>query len=207
VTATLAEWESIRKPARVLLLFDVSDSMGDLSDPRDTNSPSKLAVAKRDLLNALPEFAPNDEVGLRIFTTGLKGGPSSDWADVVPIGRFDHRRAALTRAIRALAPRRGSPLYTATRDAYDAIATKQDPKRINGVVLLTDGYNEDEHNTNLAGLLAHMHEPTRVYTISYSAAADLVTLRKTAQATNARTYDATDATQLAPIYASALSNF
>jgi Ca-activated chloride channel family protein len=98
-------------------------------------------------------------------------------------------------------------LYTATRDAYDAIATKQDPKRINGVVLLTDGYNEDEHNTNLAGLLAHMHEPTRVYTISYSAAADLVTLRKIAQATNARTYDATDATQLAPVYASALSNF
>src|SRR4029077_4963973 len=114
VTATLDQWQGIRKRARVLLLFDVSDSMGDLSDPRDTNSPSKLALAKRDLLNALSEFAPDDEVGLRIFTTGLPGGPSSDWADVVPIGRFDRQRGALTHAIRALTPRKGSPLYTAT---------------------------------------------------------------------------------------------
>ena len=155
VTATLDQWEGIRKRARVLLLFDVSDSMGDLSDPRDTNSPSKLAVAKGDLLNALPEFAPDDEVGLRIFTTGLPGGRSSDWADVVPIGRFDRQRAALTNAIRAAdAPQGIAALHRDTCDAYDAMATKNDPKRINGVVLLTDGYNEDERNTDLKALLA-----------------------------------------------------
>jgi Ca-activated chloride channel family protein len=206
VTGTLNAWQSIRKRARVLLLFDVSDSMGDPSDPRDTNSPSKIELAKHDLLNALSELAPDDEVGLRIFTTGLSG-PSPDWADVVPMGRLDHQRPALTRAIRSLTPRKGSPLYTAMHDAYDAIVQKYDPKRINGVVLLTDGYNEDEKNTDLTALLKHVHDPTRIYTIAYSPAADTATVRRIAQATNARYYDATDTSQLAPLYISALSNF
>jgi Ca-activated chloride channel family protein len=207
VTATVDQWQTIRKRARVLLLFDISDSMGDVSDPRDTSSPSKIELAKHDLLNALSELAPDDEVGLRIFTTGITSGPSSDWADLVPIGRLDHNRAALTRAIRALGPRKGSPLYTATRDAYDTVAQKYDPKRINGVVLLTDGYNEDEKNTDLKGLLKHLHDPTRMYTIAYSSAADVPTVRQLAQATNARFYDATDTSQLSPLYVSALSNF
>ena len=196
VEGALTDWTKIRKRARVLLVFDESDSMGDPSDPRDPTSAPKITLAKRALLGALSQFAGDDEVGLRIFTTKVRNSPSPNWADVVPIGRFSTRQRALVSAIKNLAPKQGSPLYAATRGAYDTVKAKYDASRINAVVLLTDGYNEDDKNNNLTALLAHLREPTRVFTISYSGDADLATLRKIAQATNARVYDASVTTSI-----------
>jgi Ca-activated chloride channel homolog len=205
-TAALDGWSLIRKRARVLLVFDVSDSMGDKSDPKNPDSPSKIVLAKRALLGALSEFAPDDEVGLRIFTTDVRNSASPFWADVVPIGRFDRQRRALTHAIGALAPRQGSPLYAAARDSYDAIAKRYDRKRINAVVLLTDGYNENDRDNDRRALLAHLHEPIRMFTIAYSPDADLTTLKRIAQATNARSYDATDPKMIDDAFLDALAN-
>ncbi len=190
----------------MLLLFDVSDSMGDPSDRRDANSPSKIVVAKKALLSALTELDPDDEVGLRIFTTDLHNSPSPDWADVVPIGRLSRQRRALQRAISALVPRNGSPLYKATHDAFDTMSRGYDRNRINAVILLTDGYNEDDQHNDRRALLAHVHDPVRLFTISYSPDADLSTLRRIAQATNARAYDATDTALIGSMLRAALAN-
>jgi Ca-activated chloride channel family protein len=200
-------WNEIRKPARILLLFDVSDSMGDLSDHKDPDSPSKIVLAKRALLAALPELAPNDEVGLRIFTTDLRNTASPNWADVVPIRRLDRQRKALARAISGLAPRNGSPLYVATRDSYDSMSDDFDRERINAVVLLTDGYNEDDENDDRRALLAHLREPVRFFPIAYSPESDLATLRRIAQATNATVYDATDPQRVDEMIGAAFTNF
>jgi Ca-activated chloride channel homolog len=207
VDAALADWEKTRKRARVLLVFDESDSMGDPSDSRDPASAPKIALAKKALLGALSQFGPDDEVGLRIFTTHVRNSPSRNWADVVPIGRFGTHKRALVNAIKNLAPKQGSPLYAATRGAYDTVHTKYDSSRINAVVLLTDGYNEDDHDNNRTALLAHLREPVRVFTISYSGDADLATLRKIAQATNSRVYDATITSTIGTMYLAALENF
>ncbi len=203
----LDQWSRIRKRSRVLLLFDVSDSMGDNSDPKDSHSPTKIALAKRALLAALSELAPDDEVGLRIFTTDVRNSASPFWADVVPIGRFDRRRRPLMRAIGELAPRKGSPLYAAARDGYDTMAAGYDRNRINAVVMLSDGYNENDRDNDRRGLLADLHDPIRMFTISYSPDADLATLRRIAQATNARSYDATDPKMIDDVYRAALANF
>jgi Ca-activated chloride channel family protein len=204
--SALDRWAETRKRSRVLLLFDVSDSMGDHSDPKDPSSPTKIALAKQALLTALSELAPGDEVGLRIFTTDIRNSASPFWADVVPIGRFDRQRRALMRAVDALAPRKGSPLYAAARDAYDTMAGRYDSKRINAVVMLSDGYNEVERDDNRRALLAHLREPIRMFTISYSLDADLSTLRRIAQATNGRCYDATDPKAIDDEFHAALAN-
>jgi Ca-activated chloride channel family protein len=204
--AALDRWARIRKRARVLLLFDISDSMGDNSDPKDPKSPTKIALAKQALLAGLSELGPDDEVGLRVFTTDLRNGASPSWADVVPIGRFDLQRRALTRAVSALAPGKGSPLYAAARASYDTVARAYDRKRINAVVLLTDGYNEDEHDNNRQALLAHLREPIRMFTIAYSPDADLSTLRRIAQSTNAQSFDATDPTMIDDAFEAALAS-
>jgi Ca-activated chloride channel family protein len=202
----LAHWEQNRKRARVLLLFDVSDSMGDVSDPHDTNSPTKLALAQHAARLALTQLGPDDEVGLRIFTTDLKT-PSTKWADLVPIGPLRRQRPALLRAINGLQPQQGSPLYAATRGAYDSMRGRYDKTRINGVVILTDGYNEVDADNNRKALLTHLQDPVRVFTISYSSEADLSTLRRIAQATDARVYDATDPSTIDTNTRLALSNF
>jgi Ca-activated chloride channel family protein len=207
IEQALAHWQANRHRARVLVLFDVSDSMGDPADPAFPHGPTKLALARVAMSVAVDQLAPDDEIGLRIFSTKLDG--DHNWSDVVPIGPLATRRHTLDTTIAALEPHQGSPLYAATRDAYDDIARHRDPRRIDGVVVLTDGYNEDDHDTNLTALLAHLAANTRVrvFTIAYSNDADQATLRKIAQATNAGTYDARDTHDLADVLPRALASF
>ena len=202
----LARWQTNRRRARVLFLFDVSDSMGDLAR-RD--GPTKMALAKTALAGAFDQLAPDDGIGLRIFTTKLPNPVSPNWRDIVPIGPLAARSRALQQAIPSLTPQQGSPLYAATRDAFDAIARHTDPERINAVVLLTDGYNEDDHDNNQAALLARLatNPNVHVFTITYSNDADITTLRKIAQATNAWNFDARDTSDLADVVPRALASF
>jgi len=205
IDQALARWQTDRRRARVLFLFDVSDSMG---DPTRRDGPTKIALARAALAGALDQLAPDDDIGLRIFTTKLANAVSPNWRDVVPSGPLADRRGALLKAIASLTPQQGSPLYAATRDAFDAVARHADPQRINTVVLLTDGYNEDEHDNNRAALIAHLakNPNIRVFTIAFSNDADIATLRMIAQATNAWTYDARDPSDLADSVRRALAS-
>ncbi len=204
VTPTLDAWQRIRKPARLIVLFDVSESMNDPADPNDDNSPSKLTSAKAALLDALALLGPNDEVGLRIFTTKLPP-PAPYWQDVVPMGRYADVRDRLARAVGSLRAGAGSPLYDATRATFDTLAGAADPSHIDGIVLLTDGY--DEVHADRGALLAHLHPPVRIFAIPYSKQADADTLKSIAAATGAQVCDASDPRVIRPAFACALSPF
>jgi Ca-activated chloride channel family protein len=200
-------WMTIRKHARVMLLVDESDSMGDAADWRNLPTP-RVTLVKQALLRALAQFGPEDEVGLRVFTTGFHGGPSPYWAEVVPIRRFTGKqRAALVTAVHGLTHRKGSPLYAAAHDAFDAVNRSYDRTRVNGVVLITDGYNELDQLNDRDALLKHLHEPVRMFTVAFTSDADLKTLRKMAQATNGRVYDATDPQLIDSAIVDAVGNF
>jgi Ca-activated chloride channel family protein len=189
-------------------VFDLSDSMGDPADPLNPSGPTKLAVAKAAVANALGELGPDDEIGLRVFSTALRGSSNQDWRDVVPIRPIALNRRRLINAIASLKTWRGSPLYRATLGAYDTIARGIDPRRIDSVVLLTDGYNEDDHDTDLSALLTHLSSrpDVHVFTITYSNDADATTLTKIAQATNAVNFDARDTRDLPEIAQRALGS-
>jgi Ca-activated chloride channel homolog len=209
IEQALVHWQSIRRRGNVLVLFDVSDSMGDAADPRKPDGPTKITRAQAAMSDALDQLAPDDQIGLRVFTTELPNPVSPNWFDVVARGTLSARHRALKQAVAALTPKQGSPLYAATRDAYDAVAYTADPHRINGVLLLTDGHNEDDHDNDQSALLEHLTaDPTvRMFTIAYSNDADLATLEKIAQATNAWNFDARDTTDIADLLPRALASF
>jgi Ca-activated chloride channel family protein len=127
----------------------------------------------------------------------------------VPIGNVATQHDRLTHKIRSLRPLQGSPLYAATRDAYNAAHHSVDPAAINGVVLLTDGYNEDDANNDRSALLQHLAGDPRVhiYTIALGSDADVSTLKKIATATNGAYYGATNPINIEGAFADALSNF
>ena len=203
----LAHWQANPHPARGLVLFDVSDSMGDPADPDVPHGPTKMALAKIALSDAVDQLAPNDEIGLRIFSTKLDG--DHNWRDVVPVGPLATRRHTLDTTIASLGPHQGSPLYAATRAAFDDAARHVDPQRIDAVIVLTDGYNEDDHDTNITALLAHVasNPNVRVFTVAYSNDADGATLRKIAQATNATSFDSRATIDIADVLPRALASF
>jgi len=213
LTGLLDRWQEDRKRAQVMLLLDVSGSMGDPGNP-DTGE-TKLDLAKVAVIDALDEFATDDDVGLRVFTTNMGESALDDWQDLLPIEPLGGQREEMVRTVGNLVPLNGTPLYTATGDAYEAVLEQFDPTRINAVVLLSDGRNEDDRNSDLEGLINNLREqaegenaqPVRVFAIAYGDDADLETLRRIAEATNAQVYDASDATTISRVFTAVVSNF
>ena len=204
-------WSEVRKGARVLLAMDVSGSMGDDAGGGKT----KLDLAKEAAVNALGQFKPDDQVGLRLFTTNVGPADHPDYLDVVPIGPVAAQREALAYKIRDLTPLEGTPLYTVAKASYDQLKSSYDPARINAVLLLTDGKNEDPRNNDLTGLLTDLRsgsegnaaQPVRLFTIAYGHDADLGTLKRLAEATNAAAYDASDPATINNVFTNVVSNF
>jgi Ca-activated chloride channel family protein len=94
-----------------------------------------------------------------------------------------------------------------------------DPARINAVVLLTDGRNEDGNRNDdpdqLQGLLDELEQgsegatsrPVRIFTIAYGSDADFATLRRIAEATTGAAYDASNPATINQVFTNVISNF
>lgn len=213
----LDSWAQQRKGARVLLVMDISGSMGETAslDGYDT----KLDLAKTAASDSLIEFKANDEVGLRAFSTGL--GPQQDlfWQDLVPIGPMAQNADPLRTSIASLYPTNGTPLYETTLNSFQKMYDEYDPTRINAVVLLTDGRNDDGNTSDDAAQLQNtlstlrrlsqgeLGQPVRVFTIGYGSDADLSVLRQIAEATDAASYNASDPKSISKVFTAVISNF
>jgi Ca-activated chloride channel family protein len=214
VLATIVKrWEEQRKGAQVLLVIDVSGSMGEPVEGADGDT--RLDLAKRAAVNALDQFGPNDLVGLRIFSTGISPTPPTDYLDLVGIGPITDVREQIKTKIRALVPTKGTPLYTTLVDSYGVVQKAYKPNLINAVVLLTDGKNEDQRNSDLEGTIRTLgsgregaaEKPVRVFTIGFGDEADLSALTRLSEATDAKAYDSKDPTTIDRVFTSVISNF
>jgi Ca-activated chloride channel family protein len=211
----LDRWSEQRKGARVLLVIDVSGSMKERagSDVRDT----KLDLAKSAAIDSLGDFKSNDLVGLRVFTTSI--GPTGTFEDLVPIGPVSQNGDALRSQIDGLYPQNGTPLYDVTSQSFQTMYDSYDPSRINAVVLLTDGKNDDgevsDDSRQLQDTLSLLRDksqgelglPVRVFTIGYGSDADLSVLKQIAEATNAASYNASDPKSISKVFTTVISNF
>lgn len=225
--ALRAKWKEQRRSARVLLLVDVSYSMGTtVGDDGNT----RLDLAKEAAVDVLDTFKREDLVGLYAFSTGITSavidvaaGESVTPDGVVhvikppdePIAEAQER---LRTEIQDLVTRDDTALYTALTYAYDDLLARYDDDLINAVVLLSDGENNDkidvDDDRQLEELLEHIggegqvHRPVRIFTVAYGEdALHTDVLRRIAEATNAGFYDSTDAASIDEILAEVVSNF
>jgi Ca-activated chloride channel homolog len=214
--AVLDAWADQRKGARVTLVVDVSGSMG---EPASGDGPeTKLDLAKSAAVSALDQFKDDDEVGLRIFTNDIGPGGAT-FVDVVPLSRVGDVRERLAGEIRSLVPLNGTPLYDVTQRTYEELASTYDPARINAMVVLTDGRNDDgssgDDRQQLDALLATLtsgsegasSRPVRVFPIAYGSDADLPVLRSIAEASSGAVYDASDPRSIDKVFTAVISNF
>ena len=66
LAAIRATWSELRKPARVLLVLDVSGSMGASAG----GGKSRLELAQEAAVNGLSQLSDSDVVGLWTFPSG-----------------------------------------------------------------------------------------------------------------------------------------
>lgn len=211
LAGVIDKWAEHRKSARVLLVMDVSGSMGDPA----TDDSTKLDLAKQAAIDALGQFKDEDEVGLRVFSSEIGPSEHPDYVDLVPIGPIGTNRETIRSKIRNLVPTNATPLYTVARDSHKQLREGYDPARINAVLLLTDGRNEDDRNNDLEGTLSVLRQgsegqgtsPVRMFAIAYGEGADLNVLERMADATNAKAYDASDPATIDNVFTNVVSNF
>jgi Ca-activated chloride channel family protein len=210
----LDSWAELRKEARVLLVLDISGSMGEFV----TDSGTRLDLAKEAAISSLDEFKDADEVGLWVFSTDL-GGADPNVRELVPLAPIGTQRDAIAAAIDAQFPTNGTPLYDVTEQAYETMVGGYDPAKINAIVLLTDGENDDgvpdDDDEQFAELIESLQagsegsssQPVRLFTISYGETADVATLRAISQATSAATYNASNPATIDQVFTAVISNF
>ena len=213
----LDAWEQQRKAAQVLLLIDVSGSMGDSAGA--STDLTKLELARDAAIAALDQFKDEDLVGLRVFTTDIGDAAGETSLDLVPVAPMDEgQRTRLRSQIEALFPQNGTPLYQATQDATDEVRDNYDPALINAVVLLSDGVNDDGDPSDDADQLDELirslrggeganARTVRVFPIAYGEDADTATLRRIAEASSGALYVATNPATINDVLTAVVSNF
>jgi Ca-activated chloride channel homolog len=216
LAAVLDQWDTHRKAARVLLTIDVSGSMGQAADTgTDGQRSTRLDLAKRSAIRALDNFRDDDEVGLRLFTSGLDGPDSEHYVDAVEIGPMGANRERLKEALENLVPLNGTPLYAAVAESYLDLLDGYDSDKINAVVVLSDGEDDGRSGVGLGSLLGTLAtggegatvRDVRVFLIGFGEDAEMTTLRRIADATDAAAYDATDPRSIDKVFESVVSNF
>jgi Ca-activated chloride channel homolog len=203
VAAALQSWNAARKRSNVLAVYDVSGSMKD--EVPGTGGRTKMDLVKVAAREGLALFSPETNLGTWIFSTNLAGG--RDWAESVPIGPTNARlpngktrRQVLTEALAGLQATNGDTgLYDTTLAAFRTLQRSYAAGRINIVVLLTDGINDDptggiDRDELLRRLKAEQRkdQPVRIVTIAYGANADAESLRLISEATGGLAYVSRD---------------
>ncbi|MDX6661415.1 MAG: Ca-activated chloride channel [Solirubrobacteraceae bacterium] len=188
-------WRSDRKPANIALVVDTSGSMSE---------ENKLDQAKQGLRVFLSQLSPNDRVGLITFNDKV--------FRLSPISRFGTTRAKLLSEVNGLFPDGQTAVYDATQAGVQEVQQLKDASRINAVVVLTDG-EDNQSNTSSNELVSALQRQAtsegmaiRVYTIAYGSGANQDVLSQIASASGGKEY-AGDPKQIESVYRSISSFF
>ncbi len=201
-------WDELRKRAHVLFVMDVSGSMGEMVT---SAGQTKLKLAQDAAIAAFNGFAKDDEVGLWQFSTD-RGPDFEPWLEMQPIGPAGTTVPAMQADVAAMVPDGGTALYATLREAQARMLADLDTKRINAIVLLSDGVNEYPPDNNLDSLLEQLEGESvdtsiRVFPIGYGEGADPESLGAIAEASRGKYYEANDPASIEKVLASVLSNF
>jgi Ca-activated chloride channel family protein len=176
INAVLQVWQRQKKRSDVALVLDTSGSMKD---------DGKLVNAREGAKQLIALLGDEDEFSLIPFSSSVAFA-----ADKV---RIADGRAEAIRRIDGLFADGKTVLYDAVDAAYQHMAGRSRPDRIQAIVVLTDG-EDTGSRTSLGQLLARIGaageaQSIRVFTIAYGREATRDPLRAIAAATHARAYE------------------
>ncbi|WP_051138645.1 substrate-binding domain-containing protein [Agromyces italicus] len=205
----LRTWGVLSLRSRILSVVDVSGSM---------EEPTVTGLRRIDLLtqattSTLSQFSGDVDLGLWIFSTERAG--ERDWESLAPIERLGdaEHKAKLGTAIASLPGRLGGAtgLYDTALAAVAHVRSTYDTGKVNSVLLLTDGRNEDENGISLDQLLAQLTEmddpaqPVPVIMVGIGPDTDVKAMRAIAKATGGAAYSAAEPRDLSVVLTDALS--
>ena len=209
VDAVLAEWAGVNRSGRILTVIDISGSMND--NVPGTNK-SRIELTKQTAQAGLGLFKQTTEIGLWVFSTNLDG--DRDYRELLPIQPIyvgKDRAYQLIGQIQAKS-NGATGLYDTVLAGYQKLRSGWNPARINVLVVLTDGQNEDPNGISRATLLSKLRaladprKPLRIVFIGLGAGVNATELSQIAAVTGGRAFVTPDPRKIADIFLAALAS-
>lgn len=205
----LRSWGVLTMRGRMLAVIDVSGSM---QDPA-ANGLRRIDVFQQAAMGAVQKFSGEAELGVWLFSTARNG--NLDYEDVAPIAPLADaaHTQRIAGIIQSLPSRLGGAtgLYDTTLDAVKRVRETYDPEKVNSVLVITDGKNEDENGISLEQLLAELakmddpNQPVPVIMIGFGPDTDLQAMQQIAKATKGGAYSAAQPEDLGTVLVDAIS--
>ncbi|QYH36789.1 substrate-binding domain-containing protein [Salinibacterium sp. M195] len=205
----LRAWSVLTLRSRLLVVIDVSGSM---LDPA-SNGLRRIDVFQLAAGEALSKFSGEAELGVWVFSQNRVG--TQDWEALSPIAPLsDPAHVQQINGVVASLPDRAygyTGLYDTILAAVKNVKEEYDPSKINSVLLITDGYNEDDNGIDLKTLLSSLkaiedpNKPVPVILIGFGPDTDLVSMTEIAQSTGGAAYSAAVPEDLGKVLVDALT--
>ena len=206
--AALQRWATATRSGRVEVLIDVSGSMNAVV-PR--LGKTRLAVTLDAAARGLTLFEPTTALGLWTFANRLDG--DRDYRQVVPVTPVPQLLSGpgleTLRSIRAV---KGgyTGLYDSVLGLYEEARRNWEPGKLNVVVVLTDGDNDDPAGIGREELLRRLAadadpaRPVPIIGLAIGPDVDPRPLQDIARATGGRSFVVTDPARIGTVFYAAL---
>ena len=205
----LSTWTTLTEAGRTLMVVDISGSMKVRVPTAGDATREQVAVVAAQ--RAIQYFDDSWQVGLWVFSTLLDG--ANDYKQLRPIAPLAAQRNDLNSALSTIAPKPNGQtgLYDTVLAGYGAVLADWAPDRVNSLIVMTDGKNEDPQGISLDQLVdslrrtADPSRPVQIIMIGIGPEVDRAELDKIVSVTGGGAFVATDPSQTADIFLQAIS--
>jgi hypothetical protein len=210
VEGLLQKWQAITLPARMLAVIDVSGSM--LEVVPTAGGATRMQVTLEAARKGMSLFDDSWALGVWTFSTQLDG--AKDYKQLVPIGPLVSQRTQCLQALGTIQPKKNgdTALYDTILAGYKTVQTGWDSGRINSLIVMTDGENDDPAGglslDQLIGELKKVVDPARPVQVILIGIGDKVSESAMKQITDAiggGTFVAQDPAKIGDIFLQAIS--
>lgn len=202
-------WAAVNLSGRILVLIDVSGSMNQQVPGTDL---TRMTVTAEAAAQGITLFKPTTKLGWWLFSTKLDGPRDYiEWLPMRPVSTHLADGAVdKIRSIKAV-PNGATGLFDSAVAAYQAARQNWEPGRINAVIIMTDGKNEDPggiHLDQALNELAKLRDPRRplpIIGIGIGPDVDPAELTALAEATGGKSFTTEDPAKIKDVFHEALS--
>nr|WP_042190565.1 substrate-binding and VWA domain-containing protein [Kibdelosporangium sp. MJ126-NF4]CEL19433.1 hypothetical protein [Kibdelosporangium sp. MJ126-NF4]CTQ94768.1 hypothetical protein [Kibdelosporangium sp. MJ126-NF4] len=206
----LNTWAGISRASRIQAVLDVSGSMNGVIPG---SGKTRMQVTLEASEGGIRLMNPRTKLGIWVFSAELDA--EKDYQEVLPVLPLSESlpNGALEklRSVKAT-PTGRTGLYDTTLAAYTSARQNWEPGRINLVLILTDGKNDDDgrgiSRDALLTELGKMQDPNRplpIVFIGIGPDVDVDELNAMSKATGGQTFSTADPTKINEIFFAALS--
>jgi ABC-type molybdate transport system substrate-binding protein len=208
-SAILQTWSAVKLGTRVQVLLDVSGSM---SAVVPGTGQTRMQLTVQAAMQGIGLFKPATDLGLWLFSTKLAG--DKDYRELLPMRPISDLLATGDLAqLQGVQPKPGGAtgLYDSILAAYQNARDNWEPGKINLIVVLTDGRNEDRESISKEQLLAELgklqdsSKPLPVIGIGIGPDIDASELQTVTAATGGQAFTTPDPTKVTEVFYQALS--